>query len=355
MNNQTILKDDSTKRNGIIDVLRFLGLSLIILAHTNPNEYIFQLRNFDVPLMFIVMGMSYNITSSKQRTKVSYITSRFRRIILPTWIFLALIFTACYLCYLTFNLSKFHFTQYEILSSFSLARGIGYVWVIRLFFAVSVIAVLAPKRIYQVNIFVIYLASFLVIAMSDNLLGDWYKEIDHRNDILLLGSFYSNVIPYTLIFLIGTKLLNCTSKQLYLLLLISLLIFSVVVVYNFLMSSTLYPTQTDKYPPGIYYISYSFFMSLLSLIAIRKIKLIYNLANIKAVIFISSNSIWIYLWHIVFVMITDKTSIWFIWRYLLVYTCAIIIFLIQHKLITLWTKKLNDVKIKKIITSIFTG
>ncbi|HAU4367247.1 TPA: hypothetical protein F6W26_04825, partial [Citrobacter amalonaticus] len=180
MNNQTILRDDSTKRNGIIDVLRFLGLSLIILAHTNPNEYIFQLRNFDVPLMFIVMGMSYNITSNKQRTKVSYITSRFRRIIFPTWIFLTLIFIACYLCYLTFNLSKFHFTQYEILSSFSLARGIGYVWVIRLFFAVSVIAVLAPKRIYQANIFVIYLASFLVIAMSDNLLGDWYKEIDHR-------------------------------------------------------------------------------------------------------------------------------------------------------------------------------
>lgn len=355
MNNQTILKDDNTKRNGIIDILRFLGLSLIILAHTNPNEYIFQLRNFDVPLMFIVMGMSYDITSNKQRTKFSYIISRFRRIILPTWTFLILIFIACYLCYLTTNLSKFYFTQYEILSSFSLARGIGYVWVIRLFFAVSVIAVLAPKYIYQVNIFVIYLASFLIIAMSDNLFGDWYKEIDHGNDILLLGSFYSNVIPYTLIFLIGTKLLNCTSKQLYLLLLISLLIFSGIAVYNFLMSSTFYPTQIDKYPPGIYYISYSIFMSLLFLIAIKKQKAIYNIAKNKAVIFISSNSIWIYLWHIVFIMLTDKTSIEFIWRYSFVYTCAIIIFLIQYKLVTLWTKKINDVKTKKIITSIFTG
>jgi len=355
MNNQSLLKDASTERNGIVDALRFLGLSLIILAHVNPSEYIFQLRNFDVPLMFIVMGMSYNLTSNKKRKKTSYILSRFRRLILPTWIFLILAFITCYLYYLSSNLSTFFFTQYEILSSFSLARGIGYVWVIRLFFAVSIIAIITPRYVYQLNIFAIYSVSFLIIAMSDNLLGDWYKEIDHKNDIFLLGSFYSNVIPYTLVFLIGTKLLNCTSKQLYLLFFISLFIFSGITIHNYLLFSTFYPTQIDKYPPGIYYLSYSLFMSLFCLIVLNKTMLTCNKLIKNIVRFISSNSIWIYLWHIVFVMLTDSTGMGFIWRYLLVYTSAISIFIIQYKLVTIWTKKLNDSKTKKIITSIFTG
>ena len=49
------------ERNIKIDFIKFLGLFAIILAHVGPNEKIFQLRNFDVPLMVFISGfLSYD-------------------------------------------------------------------------------------------------------------------------------------------------------------------------------------------------------------------------------------------------------------------------------------------------------
>lgn len=42
------------QRNNCIDLLRFWGLSLIILAHVNPPGILFHIRCFDVPLMLFV-------------------------------------------------------------------------------------------------------------------------------------------------------------------------------------------------------------------------------------------------------------------------------------------------------------
>lgn len=36
------------------DILKVIALLCIILAHVNPNGLVFQLRNFDVPLMIII-------------------------------------------------------------------------------------------------------------------------------------------------------------------------------------------------------------------------------------------------------------------------------------------------------------
>ncbi|SFK21637.1 hypothetical protein SAMN04488079_106193 [Methylophaga sulfidovorans] len=46
-------------RDHRIDLLRFIGLSMIIFAHVGPPSILFQLRNFDVPLMVLISGMSY--------------------------------------------------------------------------------------------------------------------------------------------------------------------------------------------------------------------------------------------------------------------------------------------------------
>ncbi|MEA5509778.1 hypothetical protein VB715_08375 [Crocosphaera sp. UHCC 0190] len=48
------------------DILKTLGIFCIILAHTLPKTevFIYQLRNFDVPLMVIVSGALFWMTSS---------------------------------------------------------------------------------------------------------------------------------------------------------------------------------------------------------------------------------------------------------------------------------------------------
>ena len=46
-------------RDNRIDILRTTGLAMIILAHVYPPPLLFHLRNFDVPLMVLLSGMSF--------------------------------------------------------------------------------------------------------------------------------------------------------------------------------------------------------------------------------------------------------------------------------------------------------
>ena len=45
-------------RDPAVDLLRFIGISMIFLAHIGPPAALFQLRSFDVPLMIFVSGLS---------------------------------------------------------------------------------------------------------------------------------------------------------------------------------------------------------------------------------------------------------------------------------------------------------
>lgn len=47
------------KRLKNIDVLKFIGLFCIILAHGFPPNIIFQIRNFDVVLMIMISTYLY--------------------------------------------------------------------------------------------------------------------------------------------------------------------------------------------------------------------------------------------------------------------------------------------------------
>ena len=47
-------------RNYTYDLLKVIALICILLAHVNPPGVIFQLRNFDVPLMILIsVWLSY--------------------------------------------------------------------------------------------------------------------------------------------------------------------------------------------------------------------------------------------------------------------------------------------------------
>ena len=71
-----------------IDYLRFVGLSLIILAHASVPFTLTQIRCFDVPLMIFISGLT-----ASQKTFPSYgkyIVSRTKRLLVPVYIFLTL-------------------------------------------------------------------------------------------------------------------------------------------------------------------------------------------------------------------------------------------------------------------------
>jgi len=78
-------------RDERIDVLRFIGLAMIILAHVGPPGVILQARNFDVPLMLIVAGLSFH-SSYRDEPYLSYLWKRIKRLVFPVWLFLSIYF-----------------------------------------------------------------------------------------------------------------------------------------------------------------------------------------------------------------------------------------------------------------------
>lgn len=120
-----------------IDFLRFFGLSLIILAHVSPPPVIFQMRNFDVPLMVILSGMSFAVAGMKG-SYLDYVMSRFRRLVIPVWVFLSIFFSVMFFLGFKHELST-------VLLSFGLISGIGYVWIIRIFFIMALLAPILAK------------------------------------------------------------------------------------------------------------------------------------------------------------------------------------------------------------------
>lgn len=79
---------DISGRDNSIDILRFIGLMLLVLAHVGPPNWLMQLRSFDVPLMVFVSGLT---AARKEYTSYKgFILKRFKRLVLPVWIFLSI-------------------------------------------------------------------------------------------------------------------------------------------------------------------------------------------------------------------------------------------------------------------------
>ena len=122
------------KRNKVrekyLDILKTIGLLCIILAHVNPPKILFQLRNFDVVLMILISSY-LSLKKQKEHNIKPYIIKRAKRLILPTYIFLTFFFIVAYFT------NIYDITIENILESYALSNyGIGYVWVIRIYFII---------------------------------------------------------------------------------------------------------------------------------------------------------------------------------------------------------------------------
>lgn len=74
-------------RDKSIDLLRSLGLILVILVHSSAPYTISQIRSFDVPLMVFVSALTFKPISVNQY--FSYLWKRTKRLVIPTWLFAA--------------------------------------------------------------------------------------------------------------------------------------------------------------------------------------------------------------------------------------------------------------------------
>ena len=200
------------KREEWIDVLRGIGLLCIILAHVGPPGILFQIRNFDVPLMVLVAGSScvVSLHNRKKFEYFKYVKNRFVRLVIPAWIFLLTFFIFAFFASLVLN-KPFPFTVRSVISSFLLLSGIGYVWIIRVFF---IVALIAPFTMYLYKLKInkskyIYMMMFVIYFLYEILI-----RIDP--DLGLFGNFLLKqvvymAVPYGIIFIIGTRMYEASN------------------------------------------------------------------------------------------------------------------------------------------------
>lgn len=287
------------------DILRVIGLSCIIFAHTLNSSHVilYQLRNFDVPLMVIVSGAVFGITSLNTNINYKfYLRKRILRLLMPTWLFLSFFFMLFYI--LSFISGyKYPFSPERIIYSYALtnAGGIGYVWIFRVFLIIAVIAPFILKLHHKVKKDIFYFGIlFLFYAGYESIYWHFKSTEYHLMDIFFdYLVFY--LIPYGCLFGLGLRLRKMSKNSV---LMMMLICFALFVSFLFQYShSNFTPTEDYKYPPTVYYISYAVFVSLLLYLIFddNLLKILgSNVTFSNVILFVSSSSMTIYLWHILF-------------------------------------------------------
>lgn len=318
-------------RDRKIDIMRFIATIGIIIAHVNAPSIFMQLRNFDVPLMALLMGMSYYLSSkNKSVDYLEYVKKRFKVLVIPTWKFLTMFFVLVFLASRLLDMGSV-FSWSQIIRSYALLDGIGYVWVIRVFLTVALLNPIILKFSNQTERNYKYFSVLGVIYVSYLALTILNGRFDGRLS-LLFGELILNSIGYGIVAAVGVRFNKLTKKNMLVAIVAS---FTIYIGLGFVNGFAL--TNIAKYPPTTYYLSYAFGCIFLIYLLLKN-KYVFKLFDNKLVYFVSENSLWFYLWHIIpvyslylleaFIPVFANS---FIVRGIYVFIVALIFTLIQNK------------------------
>lgn len=339
------------ERDFTIDIMRTIGILLIILAHMNlsSSDIIFQIRTFDVPMMILISGASFFIAGKTSEKYLPYVWSRIKRLVFPVWFFLFIFYVATYFFKIE---STYSYLNYKIiLSSFALYSGFGYVWIIRVFLLVAILSPIYVNLIKYFGPLKTILAFqitclLLTVLFLNGLLQSSLPVNLFFNEILIPS------ISYGLMFSIGysLKLLSTTSKIFIFIANLALVILSCFIYTNG------FHINEYKYPPTMIYISYAITISLIlhSLLSLIDYKNKFIELFVKN---IAPNTIWIYLWHIpmIFVIKNFFSDYNYLINLIITATFSVSMAIIQRRLVGEITKKIKNKNLSKFITQIFTG
>lgn len=274
-------------RDTKIDLLRFIGVALVILCHAAPPRVLGALRQFDVPLLVMVSGVSFAM-SYKAAPYGKYVFKRFKRLVLPVWVFLAIYIPAEDL--MRFVLGKELIPAEMVLSSFALIEGVSYVWIFRVYFLMAVISPWLMKMLEKLGVR-IYLTVLAVMWPLYELLTGFVLSCDGVVfDAIELVFIYA--VGYGLICGVGIALRRFSRAQY-----IAVCAVCAALVVVMLWHDGVTADAIIKFPPRTLYIAGGLLVSLV-LWRLFDLKLFDGVKNSRAVQWVSANSMWLYLWHI---------------------------------------------------------
>lgn len=276
------------ERLGYIDICRGFAILSIILAHTTGyTGELVKIRTFDVCLLVFLSGY----VSSAKLSFSDYLTKRMLRLLVPVWFFLTLYFFLSYALNII-SVIDYQVTLGNVLGSYTLINGIGYVWVVRVFLIVSLIG-------YFINYFLNKKKYIMLVGLCFSLLCVYFLSINSNSRLFYW--FFLEPLPYVIPFFLGLALkrLNFGKKVEEFIVLVSIVI-SVVVYY-------LFSDNFLKYPPNFLYILYGCSVSVFVFLICKNY--IVKLMELKALSIIGGSSMSIYLWHIPAAKYIEKSQV----------------------------------------------
>ncbi len=327
---------EKVKREASIDILKCIGMLLIILAHCGAPTFIDEIRNFDVVLLVILSGTVAIKSYERSKSGFKYIKKRLIRLIIPTYIFLTVLFLLEKIVCLFEPI--FPMDENTILSSYTLTSGIGYVWIIRIYIlcAISVVILMNIKKYKKI----IIISLFIIYEIL-------YYTIGNSNLFLQYDVYY--LIPYGLLCVyIGMQIKNWDNKKLLKATAIFLLVFVILFIVFYIIKNQITKISDYKYPPRVYYLSYGIGVSLLLyyLIDRKNILNIKEKLNNKLILFIGSHTMWIYLWQIFYLNTFAFVKFEVKWyeKYIYLVVMSILTTYIQSKIVQKLNIKNKNIK-----------
>ena len=314
------------KRDTFVDLLKCIGIIGVIIAHLSPPEWLFIARSFDVIALVYASGLTLKWQGENFKDYLNYIIKRFKRLIIPTWIFITLywgiitVFIPLGLIPETYALSTKH-----VLMSYTCCGGIGYFWIIRVYFTLAIVSPI----IYVISnntFFKRYWTFLLTIIVIINEFCAQYSDLIESE---ILRNLFKGIVVYTIGYSIVEVIAKLSrSKSIYGLLIYSLIVFFI----SWCLNNFCSPNDL-KYPPQMCYLFYG-----ISIVLI--IKWVYenftkylssNFVKIVkgVIVWISNQSLWIYFWHIAAIPFSRAIATNFIERFLFVFSLSCVLTYLQ--------------------------
>ena len=326
-------QDKMRFRDGYIDFLRAIGLLLLIGVHVNAPEWYKPLRSFDVPLMVFISAVCYKPLRGGY---LAYGIKRFKRIYTPVFVFLTLFFIGTGV--LSMAIDRTVFQPSQIIGSYLMLNSpsIGYVWIMRIFLLMALIIPLLDKVLKNVR-FIVVMISIFIILIAQSIIANLSGYIDNSIFRFLFDEIILYMVGYSPLVILGLKIKQFKTVEVT----ATLILLSIGVMICLMNNDWNFTPNKFKYPPVSLYLMYGLFASCL-LWSVKPI--LGKYITIDGFNYLSKNSMWIYLWHIVPVyMITPIDWIentWFL-RYMIVIFFAIGLYFFYSKIIGFFPEKLR--------------
>lgn len=230
-----------------------------------------------------------------------------------------------------------------ILKSYLLQNdSIGYVWIIRVYLLCAFLVPFLKK----INLSKLYTLGLIVLTYILYEVACKYRVL---MDCRIIECTVYYLVPYGIVLLLGLNWKRFSTKWKRLLLLFSLLGFTILQALYFHKFGEYCFTQKYKYPPRHLFLMHAF---LYIFLLMQFESWLSFLGNNKIVVFISKSTLWIYLWHILVLRLAEKTipnAHWSL-KYIFVLSISLLIVFIQNKILDI-----IEMKRKIPILKIFRG